>query len=166
MSIFYFIPIINAISAFVTVYLLCCYLFFKGKIHALVEQEMVKVEKKLLELIDHTDLLPEVAPLIEEKLNGLILSLKQEIPMASLFLTGKLVNRFKVKAETEILKIVPELQQKVSGRLIQQLDFKVIYNNSLDFSKVTVWFLMVAAWAALAGLLFGLVPCLVLLWMN
>lgn len=161
----YLLPIFNALGAFLCVYLLCCYAFYRGRIQSRVKNELKELEIKIRHKLEAVNFQSEAALLLDERLDRLIFTLRQEIPMASLVLSGKLIQKLKTQAQDEILKIMPELKQKLIERLAAELDVGHFFEKMGDrFWKQ--YFSTIAYWAALIGFFVGFLLFLVIIWIG
>ena len=59
----------------------------------------------------------EIDKAIDEKLDSLVLVLKKQIPMASTFLVGSINEKLKSHAKGEMLKLIPEVKQRLLARI-------------------------------------------------
>jgi len=59
----------------------------------------------------------EIDALIDRKLDDLVSVFKRQIPMASTFLTGSLLVKLKASAKVEIVKMIPEIKEKLLLRI-------------------------------------------------
>lgn len=58
--------------------------------------------------------------LLNHHLDALVVSLKQQIPVAGMFMTGSLTDKLKGQAKVEIVKMIPKLQQKLIDRYVRK----------------------------------------------
>lgn len=106
----YLIPLLNAIFAF-----LCVYYFISAK--------KKDLRRSVEEYLNNEELTSEIDPLLDQKLDSLIVKLKAEMPMASLFLSGTFVQKMKGKAKEELLEVVPELKTRVFTKILESDEF-------------------------------------------
>ncbi|MGK5594750.1 MAG: hypothetical protein ACSNEK_05250 [Parachlamydiaceae bacterium] len=69
----------------------------------------------------------EMSLLAEEKLDRLVISFKERVPMVGVFLNGELEASLKEIAKEELLNLIPDVQTK----LITRLEDKMILNHLL-----------------------------------
>jgi hypothetical protein len=63
----------------------------------------------------------EAESLLDEELDQLILTFQQEIPMASTFLKGSLLDRLKMKARTRLMGLFPKIKNRFNYKLAHTL---------------------------------------------
>lgn len=158
----YLIPIINAAGVYTCVYLLCRYAFYRGRVQSEIKKELAIVENKIKNKLEAVDFQPEAAQLLDERLDRLILTLQKEIPMASLILSGTLIQKLKAQAHEEILKMLPELKHKLIERLATELDV-THFIEKMDESFWKRYVIRIAYWASFVGLIVGLVLLVIIL---
>jgi hypothetical protein len=165
MMLFLLIPIYGAVSAFFIV-MITGYFLTKSEKGKQIVNELANsilcdadISQILSSKLD-TDLLDdEVEAVVDKKLDDLVLIFKQQIPMASAFLSGSLVGKLKSSAKVELLKDVPELKKRFIERMKNELDDGTVVEELKD--KLT-WlccrsFLMkVGGVACMIGALLGL----------
>lgn len=123
---FLFVPIYGAFSAIIVI-LGTGYYFKKSSNGQQLLKESVKaiidgneLEKVIEGSVDNENFEKEVDGIIDEKLDDLVLVFKQQIPMGSTFLVGPLVEKLKGSAKKEIIKIVPDMKDRLMRRMKSQ----------------------------------------------
>jgi len=105
----------------------------------------------------------EVELLIDKKLDDLVLVFKQQIPMASTFLVGGLVDKLKAKSKAEIIKMVPDLKRNLVIRMKRGFDsHSIVKLIPQDIESVLCYryFMLFCGSGILVGFLMGWVPLL------
>jgi len=94
-----------------------------GALSIFLTVKLLLTSKKLQEKIGkRIDLSEASENLIDERLDRLVEVFKEEIPMASMFLKGSLVEKLKKPAKKELLEALPELKNKMfSPSVIKKL---------------------------------------------
>jgi hypothetical protein len=77
----------------------------------------------LMTKLKSIDLESDLDELLEKHLVEFILILKQQIPMAAMFLSGTLTDKLKSLAKQEFIKMLPELKDKIWTRFSSNLTF-------------------------------------------
>ncbi|MGZ3633488.1 MAG: hypothetical protein ACXU9U_05180 [Parachlamydiaceae bacterium] len=140
---------------------------FVSHLTTFILQEM-NPKELIVESIASLNLPTEFASQLDLQLDKLIVAFKAQIPMASMFLTPTFIEKLKEIARPEILKMLPEMEQKMLDHLENQ-DYEALIQrklSELNWSKIeaeTATFLTPAMIAAgcLGGLI-GLIQLLVI----
>lgn len=153
--IFCIFPLLGALIGYLTTYLTVAMLFksYKSKTVAdkLIEALMVKLKEM--------DLKADLDELLDKHLTEFVITLKQQIPMASMFLTGTLSERLKNLAKEEFIQMLPEFKEKIWIRFSSNLSFiEVMIKESVSKRMRRI-----ALAAALIGFTLGCSPFLFLL---
>lgn len=90
------------------------------------------IEAIVRQTIEEIDLKGEMEGLLDKHLNDLVLIFKKQIPMGGLFLTESLTGRLKTQTKDEIVKMLPELKNKVAGRLLSNFDQREFFKKKLQ----------------------------------
>lgn len=106
---------IALLSSFLTVYLL----FRSYKTDEVAD----KLVKTLIVKLKELDLKSDLDELLEKHLTEFIATLKQQIPMAGMFLRGSYADKLKNQAKEEFMKMIPELKEKIWTRFSGNLSF-------------------------------------------
>lgn len=101
--------------------------------------------KKLPNAVDQMVTEQEAESLLNEELDQLILTFQQEIPMASTFLKGSLLDRLKSKARSRLMGLFPKIKNRFNYKLSHTL-----------FPKIQSEAKKAAAGGALIGLMIAL----------
>lgn len=96
--------LIGALSAYIPIYVGC---------------------KRLPRAVDQMITENEAETLLDEELDQLILTFQQEIPMASTFLKGALLDRLKARARTRLMGLFPKIKNRINTKLAQTIIPKV-----------------------------------------
>lgn len=116
------IPLYGALTGWCAVYLPLSYVRYSRKKRAILKgvaaslPKSVEMSHGLESKLDNDIFNAEIDVLIDAKLDDLVLVFKQQIPMASTFLVGNLVEKLKGSAKGEIIKMIPGIKDK----LVQQ----------------------------------------------
>lgn len=73
--------------------------------------------KRLPNAVDHMITESEAEALLDEELDQLILTFQQEIPMASTFLKGALLDRLKLRARARLMGLFPKIKNRFNHKL-------------------------------------------------
>ncbi len=73
--------------------------------------------KRLPQAVDHMLSEKEAELLLDEELDQLILTFQQEIPMASTFLKGALLDRLKLRARGRLMGLFPKVKNRINKKL-------------------------------------------------
>lgn len=155
--IFCIFPLIGALIGYVTTYFTVAMLFksYQSKTVAdkLIEALMVKLKEM--------DLKADLDELLDKHLTEFVITLKQQIPMASMFLTGTLSERLKNLAKEEFIQMLPEFKEKIWLRFSSNLSFiEVMIHESVSKRMRRI-----ALISAAAGLFIGCLPYLTLIFL-
>lgn len=158
------VPVYGAISAiFLTTMIGLCFYrsrdarkLIKEAVNSLISDE--NIEESLRGTVGNDSFEQEVEDTIDEKLDDLVIVFKKQIPMASTFLVGPLAEKLKGSAKVEIMKIVPDLKDKVMKRVNLSQDSDLISDKileSISWNTCKPIVLRVWGWAALMGIFLG-----------
>jgi hypothetical protein len=92
----------------------------------------VNIDELIHQKLETWDLSKDVQEPLDTGLNRLVESLKNQIPMAAMFLSGPLVEKLKGIAKEEILKMIPDIKKKLFLRAKKELDFRLLIENSVN----------------------------------
>jgi len=118
-STLFLIPIVCGLVA-VAATLLTVYMFFHSYETNSVGNKLVK---SLTEKLKKIDLQTDLNDLLDKHLTEFIMTLKLQIPMAAMFLSGSLSDKLKLQAKEEFMKMLPELKDKIWDRFSHDLSF-------------------------------------------
>lgn len=76
--------------------------------------------QKINEKVISTDFNSYAEPLIERKIEIFIEQMKNQIPLASMFISNSLIGKLKNQGKEEILKTVPEIKRHLLEKLEKQ----------------------------------------------
>ena len=157
----YIIPILDALILGLIVYLSGRWFFRMENLKPLIARTMDSLEEQLHRKLEAADINMEVDSLLEQRLDALILLLKQQIPMASMLLSGALAEKFKGQAKVEILKMLPNLKQKLLDRLSHEIDIKEWVLKQIQEMAIEKQILRYSLYAALIGLVVGIINIII-----
>ncbi|MEC7838531.1 MAG: hypothetical protein VX777_00675 [Chlamydiota bacterium] len=103
----------------------------------------------------------EIEELLDQKLDDLVLVFKRQIPMAGTFLVGGLVEKLKKSAKAEILKMVPEIKNRLLTRMQNDLDSQMIVDIMIDrlkFKSLSYYLTLYCLAGAVIGFILGVMP--------
>jgi len=153
-STIYFFPVLGAIIGCLSSILTVTMLFKSYKSSQVADKLMEALMLKLKAMDLHSDL----DELLEKHLIEFIGTLKQQIPMASMFLTGTLSDKLKNLAKEEFIKMLPELKDKIWIRFSSNFSFiEIMIKESISKRMRRI-----ALLSALVGFLIGCLPLLTL----
>lgn len=158
-----FIPLYGAVSAVIVITMVGIYFtrgkrLFKDTVRELVTSR--EIYEVLGAGLNKEKFENEVEEVIDDKLDDLVLVFKQQIPMASTFLVGPLVDKLKKSAKLEILKIVPDIREKLMKRMkADHVDERVIDKlaASITWSSSKPIITHIGVVSAITGALLGLI---------
>jgi len=102
----------------------------------------------------------EFEELLDHKLDDLVLVFKRQIPMAGTFLVGGLVSKLKHSAKEEILKMLPEIKNRLLTRMQKDLDSQMIVDIVVDrvqFKSISRYIILFCAAGGSIGLTLGFI---------
>jgi uncharacterized membrane protein YheB (UPF0754 family) len=138
--IIYFLPFVSAFIGYLASLLTVAMLFKSYKSNTVAD----KLIDALMHELKKIDLEADLDELLEKHLIEFIGTLKQQIPMASMFLSGTLSDKLKNLAKQEFIKMLPELKDKIWMRFSSNLTFiEVMIRESV--SKRMRWISLTAA---------------------
>jgi uncharacterized membrane protein YheB (UPF0754 family) len=150
----YCLPLITALVGWGTNYLAVKMLFhprrrifgLQGVVpkrhHDLAEKLALMFEKELLSgddllaLFEKVDFEKELEGLIDDKIGVFMTRLKQEIPMAQMFLQGSLEESLKKKGKKALLEMAPEVKRHLGERLGDLYDVRFLVEEKLKAFSV------------------------------
>lgn len=110
-----------------------------------------KFKDSLIIKLKEIDLHSDLNGLLDKHLNEFIVTLKQQIPMAGMFLTSSLTERLKGQAKEEFMKMLPELKEKIWQRFSSDLSFI----ENMIRESIAKRMLKVSFYGALVGFCLG-----------
>jgi uncharacterized membrane protein YheB (UPF0754 family) len=124
----------------------------------------INPEEMLRKKLDEIDFKTELDPLLDTQLDKLVITLKQQIPMAAMFLSPSLILKLKGLAKDEIIKMIPTLKEKLAGKVLEHLDIKELISEQLNAKtfefigkyideKGLYWSIMAAIGGYIAGMI-------------
>jgi hypothetical protein len=122
------VPLYGALIGWFAVYLPFSYLRYSKRKEAVIKEaaaslfKTAEISKMVESKLDNDLFDAEIEELIDQKLDDLVIVFKQQIPMASTFLVGNLVEKLKASAKNEIIKMVPDMKGKLMQRAKRELD--------------------------------------------
>lgn len=122
---------------------------FLGAITGIIIVSLLGLIVKKYFKIDENELQEDLKSLVDKHLDDLVNAFGRQIPMSSMFLTGSLAAKLRVQAREEILKMTPNLKEKLIERLSQKI-------------KAKQYFLKACALGGCVGFIIGLLQSLLL----
>lgn len=161
-----FICLYGAIIGFIAVYLPILILRLSRKKELFIRQicssliETADLNEAIHKKVENGEFDAELEGMIDRKLDDLVLVFKRQIPMASTFLTGTLVVKLKASAKEEIVKMIPEIKEKLLLRISRDFNPNQLIEDRiqhLDFSLLDRYSIIYAFVGAFIGLVLGMV---------
>ncbi len=165
MPTYLWIPLYSAFVGMLSMFLPLAFIFYSAKGFQFFRRVCsgffadVDFEEIVEDKLDNDVFDAEVELLLDQKLDDLVLVFKREIPMAGTFLVGGLVQKLKRSAKGEILKMVPEIKQRLLQRMKKDLDSQMIVNliiESVQVSRLTKYIALLCLAGGFIGFLLGL----------
>jgi hypothetical protein len=153
----FILPLLDALIMGLVVYSAIHWYFRMNRLRPLIAHAMDSLEEQLHRKLENADIQADVDALLEQRLDALILIFKQQIPMASMLLSGALAEKFKGQAKEEILKMLPGLKQRLLDRFSKEVDIKEWVFTQIREFAIEKQARRVSLYAALLGLLIGLI---------
>ena len=157
------LPLIDAALLALVAFLAMRWFFRKEKLMPIIAKVMNSLEEQLQRKLEAADINMEVDSLLEQRLDAILLSLKQQIPMASMLLSGALADKFKGQAKGEILKMLPGLKERLLERLSKEINLKEWVLGQVQELASKKLALRCIVYAALIGFLMGLINGVIIL---
>ena len=151
----FLIPIITGIVSLLTTFTLICILLFPKK--GLLSKS-VPLLLDVIRSMDNHQIREGITPLVNEKIGEFLASMTQQIPMASMILTGTFAASVKEKARGEILNMVPELKQLAADK-----GEKILRQKLQEYWKAGIfkYGLLVSILGGVLGIVFGAIGMLI-----
>lgn len=149
MNSLYVLPFTYALIAFLSSLLTVNLLFRSYKTSDVAD----KLAKSLILKLKELDLKSDLDDLLEKHLSEFISTLKQQIPMAGMFLRGSYADKLKSQAKEEFIKMIPELKEKIWVRFSSDLSFIENMIRESVFKRMLRISLIAATIAFLLGLM-------------
>jgi uncharacterized membrane protein YheB (UPF0754 family) len=102
-----------------------------SKMAELFEKELLSGDE-LVTIFKKMDLSEELGELVDTKVDLVVSRLKEEIPMAAMFLQGSLEVTLKGKAKGAIMEIAPEIQTRLVPRLNQAFNVRALVEKKVQ----------------------------------
>lgn len=171
--IIYTIPFFGALTGAISLSFVIYQLFHSRKYRkSLIQaclnlaQEQLDLNNSIKEKLETMDMQVETEALLDKHLQELILSFKKQIPMGGMFLTESLTTRMKTQAKEEIIKILPDLKQKMLKKFLDQMQLKEFIEEKmmgLNLQFFEIWKIdefrqmiqQCMLWATVAGFMVG-----------
>lgn len=102
-------------------------------------QEELSSNNLVQEKINQLDLVKELEPFLDQRLEKIIQNMAAQIPMGEFFLAGSLGQKMKLKVREEIVKVLPELKEHLVKRMEQEFDLQELVKEkvlALDFDSI------------------------------
>lgn len=155
---YYFIPLVTGLIGWVTNVIAVKMLFHPRypvnlgviTLQGLVPKRRAALAKSLASLVDRELLsVPEIinefnridiekllSSQLDERLDAYFSQIRQAVPMAGMFLQGDTLVMLKDKAKDELLKIVPELKERIAAVLHDDLDIQAFVEEKIRHFSV------------------------------
>ncbi len=124
-KLFYLLPSFCACIGVISV--LITYYFIWRRL----ERNKTTLVQTLSQRVNSTEIQKEVSEVLDHKLNHFIHELRSQIPMGSMLLTDSLSRTIKGIAKEEMLKMIPDIKERLVNRLSTEMDIEKIALNSL-----------------------------------
>jgi hypothetical protein len=136
-SCYFIVLLFNAFLGWLTITLLVNLLFYK-------EKELKKAmalaalrelgDNPILTKMEELDLEKELEPIIDKRLDNLLESYRQDMPMLALFMTPELSQSIKGKGKVEILKALPDIKESLLSKVKTEFNLNQIVEDKVaDF---------------------------------
>jgi uncharacterized membrane protein YheB (UPF0754 family) len=86
-----------------------------GSLADIFEKELVS-DEELMDRLLQGDIGPHAEKMLDSRMDSFVASIGEKIPLASMFLTGSLVDTLRDSLKTEILSGLPDLQKQLVGQ--------------------------------------------------
>ena len=84
---------------------------------AVVLADSMITEEDLRRRVEAIDIAKEAEPLIDQRMDAFFGDVIKQIPMAAMFLQGTLSESLKKQAKTQLIKLIPELKERMVSKL-------------------------------------------------
>lgn len=121
-----------------------------------------KLKSSLVLKLKEIDLHSDLNSLLDKHLTEFISTLKQQIPMAGMFLTSTLTEKLKGQAKEEFMKMLPELKEKIWQRFSHDLSFM----ENMIRESIAKRMFKVSLYGALVGFFLGSIQFLIILFFS
>jgi len=121
-----------------------------------------KLKSSLVLKLKEIDLHSDLNGLLDKHLTEFVSTLKQQIPMAGMFLTSTLTEKLKGQAKEEFMKMLPELKEKIWQRFSHDLSFM----ENMIRESIAKRMVKVSLYGALVGFLLGSIQFFILLFFS
>lgn len=149
MRFLYILPFSYALIAFFSSFLTIKLLFNSYKANNVANKLIGPLIAKLKEL----DLKSDLDHLLDKHLSEFIATLRQQIPMAGMFLRGSYADKLKTQAKEEFMKMIPELKEKIWQRFSTS---DLSFMENMIHESVSKRMLRISLIITAAGFLIGL----------
>jgi len=110
--------------------------------HGFFYQQWPKVMEKLATVIaskidvavmvEQLEVETEVVTLFDERFGNILDDFKKEMPMVAMFLNENVANAIKDIVKRQLMKLIPDLKKRLSGRFNETIDFTLLMQKALD----------------------------------
>lgn len=100
-------------------------------ISTLFDKELLSVMELAGQFLD-IDVEDELSSLLDKHLDAYIERVKKAIPMAAMFLTGETAATLKREAKEELLKMIPELKERIAGKMHSHYDLQAFVKEKIQ----------------------------------
>ncbi len=86
----------------------------------------------LAKAIEALDLVDEIGPILDLRLNQITQQIASQIPMGEFLLAGSLGQKMKLKIREEVFKMLPELKKHFVQRISKDFDIRQLIQEKID----------------------------------
>lgn len=150
-KLFYLLPSMTALIGILNV-LITYYCLWRR-----LEKSKAEIFQSLCKKFDNLEVQVELDEILEDKLDGFIADLRNQIPMGAMLLTHALSIKIKGLAKDGILKMMPDIKERLLSRLSNEVRVESTVLRILrpELCRIVIY-------GALVGFLLGLLWVLVL----
>lgn len=149
----WFFPLYGSFTGAASIAALMMVIYYKRK--QILRRLTPHVHVEMKKFLNNLDLEQEIEPLMDAKLKDLVETVKAQIPMASMFLSGSLSNNLKSMAKKEMMLMIPELKTRMGGVIESELKLdEQLEQSSIPFPCAYKLILI----GAIVGCVLGFIP--------
>lgn len=142
----YLLPTLGAFIGVSTV-LMTYYILWRT-----LEKNRAKIIQNFTQKLDTVELQGEFHKILDDKLESFMENLRNQIPMGAMLLTHALSLKVKALAKEEILKMLPDVKERLLQRLTNETRIEIILWRTL---RVELYRILI--YGALLGFILGLI---------
>lgn len=148
-SYIFLIPIITGFVSLLTTLTLICIILFP---RTGISNKLIRQLFDQIRALDTQQIGQDLTPLLNEKIVDFLGALTNQIPMASMIMSGSFAETLKVKAREQILMMIPELKEEAAARGEKFLQKELKNNWKIAIFK---YGLLIALLGGILGTIFG-----------